>query len=506
MTHRKRLFISAALFALAAIAAHAAEPNPTVTVTGGQIQGRLLANGPGAVFLGIPFAQPPVGDLRWREPMPVKPWDGVRDAGSYAPPCAQIYVGKWNETPAAEGKEDCLYLDIETPEWPSKSPTPVMVWIHGGGNMAGAPNDHDWPLSRYGVITVTVQYRLGMFGFLAHPELTGESPHHASGNYGLLDQIAALQWVKQNISKFGGDPNNITVFGQSAGAYDIGYLLTSPLAKGLFSRAIQQSGAAMSNKPLVPLADAEKSGEKVVAGLKPPATGTIAYLRTLSTADILKASPPYGSMGPKIDGYSILRQSAEVFTAGQEYAVPLLLGNNAREVQMTAPPEQFARMVNAVYGPLGPAALKLYEQSSAYPPYGSASSQFATDLSFRCSAVLAADLHSSLAPVYEYEFSRTPPGSEGPLHSAELGYVFGPSMIKGMTAVDRKISADMQVYWTNFAKSGDPNSASVPVWPRHDSRSRAYIEFTDKGPVAKQDLRRQFCELYSGLLKQWLAK
>jgi para-nitrobenzyl esterase len=223
-----------------------------VGTSSGQLRGVHHHSG-GAEFLGIPYAQPPVGDLRWREPAPVVAWTGVRDARSFGAACAQPILGDWNKQGAETSKEDCLYLNVITPVWPPKKPLPVMFWIHGGGNLGGAASSalyKDGTLVQHGVVLVTVNYRLGIFGFLAHAELTRESSHHASGNYALLDQIAALRWVRENIAKFGGDPGNITVFGQSAGAEDTGLLMTSPLSKDQFQRAIAESGTSFS--PPVP--------------------------------------------------------------------------------------------------------------------------------------------------------------------------------------------------------------------------------------------------------------
>src|SRR5580658_5296492 len=249
-----------AIFALSLVAAipglvHAqasvTQPDsPAVTTTNGELRGLARKDG-GAQFLGIPYAEPPVGDLRWREPVPVKPWHGVRDAIRYGAPCAQPALGEWNKIEAFFGKEDCLYLNVVAPDWPVKQLLPVMFWIHGGANVGGSGGGslyNDGTLASHGVVTVSINYRLGVFGFFAHPELTRESVHHASGNYGLMDQILALHWVIDNIAKFGGDAKNITVFGQSAGSFDTGFLMTS-LVKGSFQRAIQESGAPLSPEP-----------------------------------------------------------------------------------------------------------------------------------------------------------------------------------------------------------------------------------------------------------------
>ena len=230
-----------------------AQDASTVSATGGQVRGAALPHG--AVFKGIPFAAPPVGDLRWREPMPVKPWQGARDATMFSPRCVQS---------GADVSEDCLYLNVWTAEWPSKSRKPVMLWIHGGGNFAGSGSDAVFDgesLAKRGVVLVSANYRLGAFGFFAHPELTAESSHHASGNYGLMDQVAALKWVRDNIARFGGDPRNITIFGESAGGLDINVLMTSPLAKGLYARLIGESGPVVAPPSLA-------EGEKKVQNLK----------------------------------------------------------------------------------------------------------------------------------------------------------------------------------------------------------------------------------------------
>ena len=229
------------------IAGHAAEPGLEVSVTGGKIRGIQPSSRGGAVFKGIPFAQPPVGELRWREPVPVRPWRGIRDATGFGHTCVQ------GGALGADSSEDCLYLNVWAPEWPAKSRKAVMVWIHGGGNFAGAGSEPVFDgesLARHGVVVVTMNYRLGIFGFFAHPELTKESPHHVSGNYGLLDQVLALRWVHENIASFGGDPGNVTMFGESAGSLDVNVLMTSPLSQGLFCRAIGESGPVVAPPPL----------------------------------------------------------------------------------------------------------------------------------------------------------------------------------------------------------------------------------------------------------------
>ena len=316
---------------LLALPATAAGPAPAVSLPAGQIRGALLDQG-GAAFKGIPFAQPPVGDLRWRPPVPVKSWTSERDATAFGAPCSQ---NSGNGRMLDRSSEDCLYLNVWNAEWPARAKKPVMLWIHGGGNYGGTASGGNFDgesLARHGVVLVTANYRLTVFGFFAHPELTAESPHHASGNYGLMDQIAALQWVHDNITKFGGDPGNVTLFGQSAGAVDANVLMTSPLAKGLFQRVIVESGTVTRNPDAATLgmtalatvmpvkagpvtysdapalAEAEHKGDELAGLLKAPADGRLKYLRALPAADLLKAiAAPQMSIGPangiEVDGW-----------------------------------------------------------------------------------------------------------------------------------------------------------------------------------------------------------
>jgi len=278
-----------------------------VRTTSGPLRGVARPDG-GAEFLGIPYAQPPVGDLRWHEPLPVKPWTEVRTVSSFGAPCTQPVMGDWNRHDAEAGKEDCLFLNAVTPVWPAKQPLPVMLWLHGGGNEGGSASNafyNGGTLVNHGVLLVTVNYRLGIFGFFAHPALSAESAHHSSGNYDLMDQILALRWVRENIANFGGDPNNITVFGESAGAIDTSLLMTSGLSKGLFQRAIAESGTSFGH-PLLPLSVAEKDGEVFAANLKLPAGADgLKQLRQLTAQQLLTlkfSQSPYSHFGADIDG------------------------------------------------------------------------------------------------------------------------------------------------------------------------------------------------------------
>jgi para-nitrobenzyl esterase len=504
------------LIALLAAPAFAAEL-PTVAVTGGQIRGGVLERG-GAVFKGIPFAAAPAGDLRWREPAPVRAWTGVRDATSFGAACAQNTGGRMRES----SSEDCLFLNVWTPEWPARGRKPVMVWLHGGGNYGGTASGNNFDgegLARHGVVLITVNYRLTVFGFFAHPELTKESRHHASGNYGLMDQIAALQWVRDNISKFGGEPANVTIFGQSAGAVDVNVLMASPQAKGLFHKAIAESGtvtrvpddatmrmtglgAVMAPRSgdtysdALTLAEAEKAGETLLPG-------SLKELRSLPAADLLKAvAAPRMSIGPAngiiVDGWIFPKPPAEVFARGEQQRIPLLIGNNSRERTPQVTTEELNKAVDAMYGPFASRAFALYNSSAPDPLYGSAPAQWVVDTMYRCPVVVQLNWHAAAGnAAYEYQFDRAVPGREtaGATHGAEVSYVFG-NLGANYAAPDREISSAMQQYWTNFAKSGNPNGAGLPPWPIFGPSARGFMEFTDNGPVAHDGLRRAFCDLY----------
>jgi para-nitrobenzyl esterase len=518
-------FVMAIIVTLATLATAFANAQ-TVVVTGGQIHGAMLDEG--AVFKGIPFAAPPVGELRWREPAPVKPWQGVRDATAFGAICAQKPTFIPN---AAEiSKEDCLFLNVWTSEWPISSRKPVMVWIPGGGNFQGAGTEDVFDgesLARRDVVVVTMNYRLGSFGFFSHPALSRESPHRASGNQGILDQIAALRWVRDNIARFGGDPNNVTIFGESAGSLDVSVLMTSPLSKGLFRRVIGESGAVILVGDPLTLPQAEKKGESFAARWNIPATASLNDLRAVSTADILRAEPDYVAASPyvpdlpnlgiTIDGYVFPKKPAEVFAAGQEHRVALLLGSNGRErVPGSTAPMDLKKTIDETYGPIAERAQVLYV-GGADPFYGTPADQWATDTSFRCSAVAQLVWHAAAGnPAFEFEFARVPPGREalGATHGSELPYVFGTldrrlaggrAPPRPTNGVDVQVSEAMQQYWTNFAKTGDPNGGSLPTWRKFDTTSRVYIQFTDAGPIAKESLRRPYCDLFIENVKRQMA-
>ncbi|MGA2327465.1 MAG: carboxylesterase family protein [Bryobacteraceae bacterium] len=490
----------------------AAQSGPAVGVTGGRIRGRLAPDG-GAAFKGIPYARPPLGDLRWREPQPVAPWKGIREATAFSLPCTQLSEG-WNKRLVEGSAEDCLYLNVAAPEWPPKSKHPVFVWIHGGSNTAGsgeAAGFDQRTLVRRGVVLVTINYRLGALGFLVHPELARESRHHVSGNYGLMDQVAALQWVRRNIRKFGGDPRNVTAAGESAGAFDISLLMTSPLAKGLFHRAIAESGAASGFNWSMTAVHAEANGRKMAAHLKAPEGGAIPYLRTVGPREILQAAKDSTNadrtgLQTSVDGYVLPEPPAVVFAEGHGAPVPMITGSNAQETGGSMPSGRLREAIQKAYGDLADRALKLYGLTD--PLYGVPGRQWTTDIEFRCPSTAQAVAHAAAGnATYEYEFERPLPGEKATFHSSELNFVFGTwgENVK-LAAEDQKLSEQVQAYWANFARTGDPNGEGLPAWPKFTVNAQDYLAFTDHGAVAKSGMRRECCEVYIEDLKARTAR
>jgi para-nitrobenzyl esterase len=500
------------LFVCTAIAT--AQTGPVVAVTGGQIRGRSTPDG-GAAFKGVPYARPPLGELRWREPQPVAAWSGIRDAAAFSVACTQLSEG-WNLHYVNGSAEDCLYLNVAAPMWPPAAKLPVMVWIHGGSNTAGsgeAAGFDQRTLVRHGLVLVTVNYRLGALGFMAHPALARESPHHTSGNYGLMDQIAALHWVQENIATFGGDPDNVTVAGQSAGALDVSLLMTSPLARGLFRRAIAQSGAVSVFKGSGTRGQAEELGQKMAAELKLPAADPIGHLRKLPPEEILEAAKratggDRTGLETSVDGWVLPKPPTEVFAAGESLPVPLLVGSTAQEIGGNEPASKVRSAIQEAYGGLADRALALYGLAGAGerkpdPLYGGPGTQWPTDVVFRCPVVAEAVAHAAAGHLtYQYGFDHAAPDRHSTGHSSELNFLFGTwASDVQLAPIDRKISDQMQSYWANFVRSGDPNGEGLPRWPSFAVKEQEYLAFTDDGAVVKSGLRREFCELFMEHLK-----
>ena len=514
--------------------AHAAALDPIVAVTGGQIRGLLMARG-GAEFKGVPFAKAPVGDLRWREPLPALPWTGVRDATTFGAPCPQNAANR----PMDGSQEDCLFLNLWTPDWPPAARRPVMVWMHGGGNYAGSSSNAAFngeSLARRGVVLVSLNYRLGILGFFAHSELTRESERHASGNYGLMDQIAALKWVRDNIAAFGGDAGNVTIFGQSAGAVDVNVLMTSPIAAGLFHKVIAESGtvtrvpddatvrmtalgAVMAARSGDTISDALTREEAEKAG---DALGSLSSLRERPVADLLKVmSAPRMSIGPAngivIDGWIVPKPPADVFTSGRQHRAPLLIGSNARE---RTPPQTTATdlvdAAKAMYGPLAPRAMALYGLDAgvaagvgrADDPLTAAPRRNGS--STRCTAAPRWRRHRGTprracphtVPVRP---RRTRARSRW-RRARRRGVVClrhaGRPVQRRRSPALRGDADVLDQFREDRRSNGRPGATALPRWPRFDDGKRQYLEFTDEGPIAREGLRRPYCDLYLENLKR----
>ena len=414
--------------------------------------------------------------------------------------------------------EDCLYLNIWSPAKSAAPHLPVIVWIHGGGYTNGSasmPLYGGERLARKNVIVVSIAYRLGPLGFLALPELTRESPHHSSGNYGLMDQLAALEWVQRNIAAFGGDPKCVTVAGQSSGSISVSILMASPLAKGLFQRAIGESGGLFEPLQLAPkfvLVNAEKDGEKFAESL---GANSLEKLRGLPASQL--TGDPGGIVHPVVDPYVLPREPYEVFMSGQQNDVPLLLGSNAEEARSMTDVRQvtaatFERDIERNFGPLPAPLIAAYPHASD-PEAQAARLDFERDLRFGWDMWTWARLQSSTgrSPVFYYSFQQKPPFPKGSIyvgwgasHFAELWYVFDHLNQETWTWTegDRKLAQDVSTYWSNFAKSGNPNGPGVPVWPAFSNTGNKVQHLVDPvgtGGAVALDKLKVFDSLYSTL-------
>jgi para-nitrobenzyl esterase len=485
----------AAAFALAATGLAPARAEPVKTRSG-LVEG-VVEDGLG-VYRGIPFAAPPVGELRWRPPAPAAGWSGVRKAEAFGPPC----IGN-----GPSSREDCLYLNVWTPARSPREKLPVMVWIYGGGFGAGAtstPLFSGEQLARRGVVFVSIAYRVGPMGFFAHPGLSAESASHVSGNYGLLDQIAGLKWVQDNIAAFGGDPKRVTVFGESAGGIAVSMLAASPLAKGLFQAAMSESGGSFApprspplpGENLVRLKQAEQDGASMAGTL---GARTVAALRALPPEAIAKAAgggPPGSAIQgfgvwPIIDGWVIPDDQYRLYAAGRFNRTPVLIGINSDEGASFGAPSTLAAyqaMARSRFGPHAEALLAAYPADSDATAV-QAARDLMRDLTFGWHNWVWARLQAKAGgpKVFYYYFDQKPPyppGSrfaslKGAPHASELPYVFGHLDQQKLEwrADDRAISEAMVQYWTNFAKRGDPNGAGLAVWPPFEESRPMLMRF-----------------------------
>jgi para-nitrobenzyl esterase len=505
---RRLLLLSLLLSAASLIA----QPAPHVRVTQGELAGEVTTMGP-LTFKGIPFATPPTGPLRWHEPAPPASWQGVRDATNYGAACIQP-PSLFHISPSSMS-EDCLYLNIWTPSIHPADTAPVLVFIPGGAFIIGAGSQPAYDgtnLAVRGAVVVTLNYRLGVFGFFAHPALTAASPHHASGNYGLLDQIAALRWVRQNISAFGGDPRNITVFGESAGATSIGDLMVSPLANGLFDKAILESPgilfvatpelhheyAGLSSMEAVGLAvspqlsdlqslssiDLMDRADTASGKFLSPGGGGHPRLRADTTLNDPSAAP--SPWAPIVDGYVIPDQAAKLYAEGLYLRIPTMAGTNTDEGNLflthyhPSDASSFTSWVQQTFAPCAKTVLAYYAPAGA--DLHAAADRLLTDAIFAHSTFLfARDTHGFL-----YRFSHVSPfgasSGLGVFHGSELDYVFGHTHRPGANyqSADHRVSDQMITMWLHFARTGDPNLMNSSQWTRIGSNGEAtYMDFGD---------------------------
>ncbi len=494
----KKLTMVALVAFVGALELAAQTPKPVRTQSG-LVQG-AMEDGV-TVYKGIPFAAPPLGDLRWRAPGAPAAWAGVRNADKFAPGCTQVPIAfealGMEKVPVSE---DCLYLNVWTPAKSPREKLAVMVWIYGGGFTAGATSIGTYNganLAKKGVVLVSVAYRLGALGFMAHPELTAEQGGH-SGNYGLLDQIAGLQWVKRNIAAFGGDPNRVTIFGESAGGISVSMLSASPLAKGLFRGAISESGGNFGPERETPaegganmdsLATAEKNGKAFLAKL---GVTSIADARKKSAEEILKASPPgLGGSWPNFDGYVLLGDQYKLYSEKRYNDTAVLIGTNSDEGALfvaSAKSDAYQKQIHAGYGEYADKILAAYPGATDAEALRSARDMF-RDTAFAWPTWTWARLQAKTGKgkAYVYYFSHRPPYPNMPMfagwgaaHASEIEYVFDnfPAAMPA-TASDRKVADEISSYWINFAKTGDPNGSGLPNWPAFTNTSAQVMNLDD---------------------------
>ncbi|VXB17835.1 carboxylesterase/lipase family protein [Brevundimonas sp. G8] len=512
----------AALALMACVSAPSAQTAPVVTAAAGAVRGQ--ADGDILSFKGIPYAAPPVGEMRWRPPAPAATWNGVRDATGFGPACVQptpvvqsIYSSDLGRT-----SEDCLTLNVWTPGTTTKAP--VMVWIHGGALVAGSSKETLYDgarMAREGVVVVSINYRLGVLGWLAHPDLSAESPAGISGNYGLMDQVAALEWVKRNIAAFGGDPDQVTIAGESAGGLSVLYLMTSPLARGLFDRAIAQSAYMISTPELKAARfgapSAEDAGAALSRTLQAPGLRVLRGMdpQTLTDRAAMGGFSPFGA----IDGKVLPGQLINVFDQGRQAKVPVLAGFNSGEIRslrMLAPPTpasaaDYERTIRDRYGDLADAFLQLYPSSDM----GESILANSRDALYGwTSERLVRSQTAAGQPSFLYLFDHGYPAADDAnlhaFHAAELPYVFGtldrtPPRWPRIPQTERetRLSDAMVSYWAAFVRDARPRANAAPVWEPYGSDAM-FMHFADVA-TAQHDLFPGMVELHEEAVRRRAA-
>jgi para-nitrobenzyl esterase len=482
-------------------------------VSGGVIEGTKAAGSNVRVFKGVPFAAAPVGERRWKAPEPVEPWDGVRKADRWGTHCMQGNMfGGPLVTRDESMAEDCLYLNVWTPAENADASLPVLVVFHGGGFAAGSGSeprtDGEW-MAQQGIVVVEPNYRLSIFGFLAHPELTIESEGKGSGNYGMLDQVAALQWVQDNIAAFGGNPDDVTINGESAGSMSVSALMASPLSRDMIHKAIGQSGAFFTSPSdsmqAKSLADKEKDGATFAQSI---GAGTLADLRAMPADELLSAVMKQDNgwgYSPGIDGYFMPGKVAEIYAAGEQARIPLLAGWTSAELGMAVAfnpqkptVETFTQELKKQFGERAEDALKVYAADTDQQAMESAAA-LASDLFISYSTWIWIETHKSTsqAPVYRYRFDRTIPGDPaaefGAVHAVDIEYAFNTldSKTANWQAEDRNLSKLMATALANFVRTGDPNGPGAPDWPEY-GKSRKVMYFDSESKAAPEEFRSRY--------------
>jgi para-nitrobenzyl esterase len=466
-----------------------------VTIETGELQGSTNVDQTVRIFKGIPFAAPPVGELRWKGPQPQMSWKGLRQADKFGPACLQTNVFGDIYFRDNQPSEDCLNLTIWIPAKPASARLPVFLWYYGGGFVAGANSEPRYDgenLAKKGIIVVEPNYRLGVFGFFSHPELAKESGQNSTGNYGLLDQVAALQWVVKNIAAFGGNPHNITIGGESAGSFSVSVLMASPLSQDLFQKAIGESGGFLP--AVTPAAETELAGVKLAESV---GAATLAQLRAKPGDELLQAAAKNNrgfGFGPNVDGYFLPTDALPIYTQGAQSHVPLLAGWNADEGKgfvLFSPQKptakSFADKAHERFGDQADQFLKLYPAATDEEAVLSAQALASDDfIAFSTWKWIDMQRKTGGSPVYQYHFEQVPktkpgamagpiPASElGSKHAGEIEYVFQTLKSQGgvpWTDDDFKVSEAMSSYWVNFVKSGNPNGGGLPDWPNSDAKN-----------------------------------
>ncbi|MEY3348290.1 MAG: hypothetical protein RLY46_329 [Bacteroidota bacterium] len=513
--------------------------SPTTNTNYGMVEGVKEASGM-LSFKGIPFAAPPVGEFRWKAPQPLRKWAGILQTKQFGPRAMQAPIFGDMNFRSNGMSEDCLYLNIWTPK--TKGKLPVLVYFYGGGFVAGDGSEGRYDgesMAKKGIVAITVNYRLGVFGSLAHPELTEESPYHASGNYGLLDQAAALKWVKENISYFGGDPNKITIAGESAGSVSVSAQMVSPLSRNLIAGAIGESGSLLGALPPVALSVAEKNGTEFA---KKTGATSLAELRKLSADSVLNAATKHGTFRfpTTLDGYFFPKDPLSIFKAGEQAQVPLLVGWNSEESgarsimgKESFTLQNFENAVKKLYGERSNEILKVYAPASDQD-VEQVATELAGDRFISFSTWRWAEMHEKTGngmPVYRYYYTRPrppmtpemgdavaglaggvqrntgaprPPAPKGAVHSAEIEYCMGNlhyNKVYAWTKEDYKVSETMQDFFANFIKTGNPNGKSVPNWPATNTAKPSPVMYIDVVSDAKQDPFARRYEVLQTILK-----